>query len=334
MRILYGIQGTGNGHFSRAKEFIPILKEHGSVDILVSGSNADVSLGHPITFRRSGLSYTFGRNGGIDYLDTAKNFRPIRFIEDVRAMDVDRYDLIITDFEPITAWAAKLAGRQCFGLSHQAAFLSAKTPRPAAPNPGTELLFKNFAPCTDPIGLHYKSYDEFIWTPIIRSDVRELNPTSGEHITVYLPAYGDDVLLPIFHAFPLIQWHVFSKHCKTAYASENVWVRPVRNEDYLKSLEACRGLISGGGFEAPAEGLYLGKPMLIVPMRDQYEQKCNAEALKEFGVMSVDAVDAQFPSVVEQWLDETSTSIRIDFPNQTIPIVEHMMKTGLGVKTG
>ncbi len=333
MRILYGIQATGNGHLSRAKEFIPHLKEFGSLDILVSGSNTDVSLGYPITYRKTGLSYTFGRKGGIDYVDTAKNLRPIQFIEDVRALNLDRYDLIITDFEPITAWAAKLARRTCFGLSHQAAFLSANTPRPAMPNPGTELLFRSYAPCTHPIGLHYERYDDFIWTPIIRSDVRALQTTDEGHITVYLPAYGDDVLLKQFHALPEIPFHVFSKHSKTAYRSGNVWVRPVRNDDYLMSLASCHGLLSGGGFEAPAEALFLGKRMLVIPMKDQFEQKCNAEALKPYGIRSIDRVDDSLPKHVSEWL-ATSEAVRIDFPDQTREIVEHMFETAIGLKAG
>ena len=38
MKILYAIQGTGNGHLSRARDIIPILQKKGDVDILVSGT--------------------------------------------------------------------------------------------------------------------------------------------------------------------------------------------------------------------------------------------------------------------------------------------------------
>lgn len=333
MRILYGIQGTGNGHLSRAKEFIPHLREAGQLDLLVSGTSSEISLNHPILHRKTGLSYTFGKTGGIDYLDTAKNLRPIQFIEDVRSLSLDAYDLIITDFEPITAWAAKLEGRTCFGLSHQAAFLSAKTPRPAVPNPGAELIFKSFAPCTHPIGLHYERYDDFIWTPIIRSDVRMLQTSDAGHITVYLPAYGDEALLKPFHALPDIEFHVFSKHSKTAYRSGNVWVRPVRNDDYLQSLVACHGLISGGGFEAPAEALFLGKRMIVIPMKDQFEQKCNAESLKPYGIRTIDRVDDFFATHITDWLSQ-SEAVRIDFPDQTREIVEYMLQTALGLRAG
>jgi uncharacterized protein (TIGR00661 family) len=150
---------------------------------------------------------------------------------------------------------------------------------------------------------------------------------------VYLPAYGDGILLAAFQALPHIPFHVFSKHSREPYRQGNVWVRPVQNDAYLDSLARCHGLISGGGFEAPAEALYLGKRMLVIPMRDQFEQKCNAEALKPFGIPSVDRVDESFSSQIAEWL-ATSTSVRVDFPDQTGEIVEYMLDMAMGLRAG
>ena len=36
MKVLYAIQGTGNGHLSRAKDVIPALLKRVQVDILIS----------------------------------------------------------------------------------------------------------------------------------------------------------------------------------------------------------------------------------------------------------------------------------------------------------
>ncbi|MGL5401221.1 MAG: glycosyltransferase family protein, partial [Plesiomonas shigelloides] len=42
MKLLYGIQGTGNGHLSRARELVPALRAQGiRVDVLCSGRAAD-----------------------------------------------------------------------------------------------------------------------------------------------------------------------------------------------------------------------------------------------------------------------------------------------------
>ena len=72
MRLLYAIQGTGNGHISRAEDIIPILKEYGKLDIFVSGAQADIKLSYPLKYKSRGLSFFFGKSGGIDFLKTFK----------------------------------------------------------------------------------------------------------------------------------------------------------------------------------------------------------------------------------------------------------------------
>ena len=66
MKILYAIQGTGNGHLSRAMDVVPCLKAHGNVDILVSGIQSDLILPFPVKYEMRGLSFIFGKSGGVD----------------------------------------------------------------------------------------------------------------------------------------------------------------------------------------------------------------------------------------------------------------------------
>lgn len=70
MKILYAIQGTGNGHLSRAMDIIPILQRKGELDILVSGIQGDLELPYPVKYKFLGLSFIFGKKGGIALLDT------------------------------------------------------------------------------------------------------------------------------------------------------------------------------------------------------------------------------------------------------------------------
>jgi predicted glycosyltransferase len=57
MKILYAVQGTGNGHITRAIEIIPYLKQRSEVDILVSGIQSDIELPFKVTYRFNGLSF-------------------------------------------------------------------------------------------------------------------------------------------------------------------------------------------------------------------------------------------------------------------------------------
>ena len=324
MKVLYAIQGTGNGHISRAREFIPLLKNRVDIDILVSGTSAEVDPGQPVKYKLTGISYTFGKNGGVDYFDTLLNFQPGAFLNDVMHLDLSSYNLILNDYEPVTAWACKRAGLDCIGLSHQAAFLSQKTPRPEKKNLATEWLFKNYAPCTSAVGFHYKAYDSFITTPIIRKEIRDLSPTYSKTITVYLPAYSEELLIPYFRQFNDYKWTVFSKHSKVEQKFDNVTVYPVNNELYLKSLESCDGVLCGAGFEAPAEALFLGKRLLVVPMSGQYEQHCNAEALKQFGVSVANRIDEGFTDKLSEWLNQPSRDA-IKFPDESHQIIENLL---------
>ena len=70
MKILYAIQGTGNGHLSRAREIIPILQQKGELDLLISGTQADVDLPYPVKYRFKGLCFIFGKKGGVDVMAT------------------------------------------------------------------------------------------------------------------------------------------------------------------------------------------------------------------------------------------------------------------------
>ena len=50
MKILFAIQGTGNGHISRAREIVPLLQQYGEVDLLVSGTEYTMSYARGTTF--------------------------------------------------------------------------------------------------------------------------------------------------------------------------------------------------------------------------------------------------------------------------------------------
>ena len=67
----------------------------------------------------------------------------------------------------------------------------------------------------------------------------------------------------------------------------------------------CHGIITGGGFETPAEALYLGKKILSIPIRYHYEQECNAAALKKMGVPVVYEVGDNFDEIITNWMNAT-----------------------------
>ncbi|HEY0898835.1 MAG TPA: glycosyltransferase family protein [Sphingobacteriaceae bacterium] len=324
MRILYAIQGTGNGHISRAREIVPLLQQYGELDLLVSGTQADVNLSQPLAYRFHGFSFVFGKKGGVDHWQTYKTMNLSRLKKDISSIPLKKYNLIINDFEPVTAWACKLQKVPSVSLSHQAAFLSEKTPRPSNFFHWAEWVFKHYAPSTHHIGFHFERYDDFIHTPVIRSDIRRQEPIDLGHITVYLPAFDDRFLLTHLKKIPEVQWEVFSKHASQAYQDGNVSVRPVNNEQYNKSLASAHGLLTGGGFEGPAEALFLGKKVLVIPMKNQYEQLCNAEAARRLGIPVLHQIDDQFAAKLRVWISDPF-DVKMTFPDETSGIIGNMV---------
>lgn len=321
MKILFAIQGTGNGHISRAREVIPYLLQYGDLDVFISGTQADVSLPYIVKYKRPGISYTFGKHGGIDLIDSIKHFRPVQFWNDLHSVPVHEYDIVINDFEPITAWACKLKRKTSIALSHQSSFLSNKVPRPGYKDGVAEGILRHYAPASHHFGFHFKRYDSFIYTPVIRSEVRQLEPLNQGHITVYLPAHGDELLIPHLNRIKDVQFEVFSKHSKQSYVQGNVSVKPVLNEAFTHSLATGDGLITAGGFESPAEAIFLRKKVLSIPMSNQYEQQCNAAAMKELGITVLKSVDATFSSRVQSWLT-FGYPVNVSYPDQTGSIID------------
>ena len=302
MRILYGIQGTGHGHISRAREIVPLLAEHAEVDILISGTNCKMMLDGKKAIRKHGISLSYNSKGGVSYLKTALAIQPARFLRDIWSINPSQYDLVISDYEPITAWASRKSGTPSIALSHQASFLSDKSPRPVKKSLFAEQILKNFAPCDIPVGFHFSRYDSFILPPVIRSEVQDLKPGEGDHITVYLPAFDPVKLIDILGRIWDTEWQVFSPSCDSLYQMGNVSVFPGGNRRFLDSLKNCRGVVTSAGFETCAEAMYLGKKLFVIPIRNQYEQLCNAASLHEMGVMVADTAEKNFRPKLQKWL--------------------------------
>ncbi|SOD19710.1 glycosyltransferase family protein [Pedobacter xixiisoli] len=325
MKILYAIQGTGNGHVSRAREIVPLLQQHGEVDLLISGTQVDVKLAQEIKYNFHGFSFVFGKKGGVDHYKTWKNMNLPQFRRDMKAIPLKDYNLILNDFEPISAWACRLQGIESVSLSHQASFKSKKVPRPKTVDWG-KLILSRYAPTTHHIGFHFDRYDDFIYKPVIRSEIRTLAPTNLGHYTVYLPAIDDKDLVNVLKQIPQVRWEVFSKHTKVAYADANVFVEPINNEKFNQSMASCEGVFTGGGFEGPAEALHLGKKLLVAPMRFQYEQQCNAYALKQFGLPVIWGSNHNWVPILKDFVAKPQEH-QFDFPDETAAIIAHTVNT-------
>ncbi len=117
--------------------------------------------------------------------------------------------------------------------------------------------------------------------PLLRNEVLNLKPELGDHILAYVvnKGYGEEI----------IQWHSRNKkiklHCfwdNKNYPDgwsprTNLTFHHINDEKFLQLMSTCAGYVTTAGFESICEAMYLGKPVMMVPVKGQYEQACNAE---------------------------------------------------------
>jgi len=327
VKILFAIQGTGNGHLARAEDVIPHLREYGDLDLFVSGAQADIKLAYPVKYTSKGLSFYFGKSGGIDFLKTFKRNSSKDVYKEIRKFPIDKYDLVINDFEPISSWACRKRGIPCIALSHQSSLLSDNVPRPKKIDPVGEWVLHNYAPADAHVAFHFERYDKNIFTPVIRSAVRESNVETKDHYTVYLPAYDDKKLVPLLAKIPQVRWHIFSKHASKPYHIGKLSVFPVNKDDFATSMTSSQGVLCGAGFETPAEALYLGKKLMVVPMKSQLEQHYNAASLRKLGVPVMKRMRRKNLEKILDWI-ETDNRVTVQYDNVTADAVAMAVKLG------
>lgn len=325
MKVLYGIQATGNGHLGRAKELIPYFKKHFQLDVLLSGNNSQIELNSPVNYRLNGLTYTFGKNGGINWIDTLKRNNFNRFRKEVSSLDLSSYDLVINDFEPVSAWASRSQDVPCIGLSNQAAIFKPGTPRPFSLDFIGKSILKNFAPCSTDLGVHYKSYSQDIFRPIIRQEIKDLEPQSNGYYLVYLPSFSDDRLEHFFKKIDNVHWKIYSREVSKTEHKENISFYPIGGNTFLKDMQFCEGILTHAGFGLTSEAIYLNKKLLVLPMKGQYEQKCNAFCLSQMGINVLKKLDSRAVELVQQWIDNAHY-IEMYFPNNSNKIVKRIIK--------
>jgi uncharacterized protein (TIGR00661 family) len=300
VKILYGVQATGNGHITRARVMAPALKAAGiEVDYLFSGRPKEAlfdmeCFGDYQVFR--GMTFHMGDGAKVRPWTTLMNNSLTRLIKDASALDLDGYDLVMTDFEPVTAWAAKFKKVKTVGLAHQYAF------KHKLPDKGLSLLLRPgvsiFAPVNVPIGVHWDHFNRDIIPPLI-SPPRFERSIEDKQVLVYLPFERAETLTRWFSGFPDYTFHVFAK-CDAPYQVENVQFNPLSRDQFEQCLARCDGVISNCGFGLASEAMQYGKRFLTKPMKGQSEQRSNAILLESLERATV--IDEWNRAHVADWL--------------------------------
>jgi uncharacterized protein (TIGR00661 family) len=311
MKIFYGVQGTGNGHITRARVMAKELKAAGiDVHFQFTGRPTDKYFDMEVFNgyqSRTGLTF-HTEKGQVSYLKTALDAKPITFIKDMKQLDLRSYDLVISDFEPVTAWAAKSRKIPVLGIGHQYAF-NHDIPRKGS-DPIADQVMKHFAPADVGVGLHWHHFGQPILPPII--DTPEMPQSIIKNkIIVYLPFEDQNEVIRLLSPFRNFDFHLYSPEPVPSTFS-HITCNPLSRDGFQKDLYDCAGIISNAGFELASESLQLGKKILAKPLHAQMEQISNAAALQQLGYGHV--MHDMNSYIIDHWLHD-NRAVHITYPN-------------------
>jgi uncharacterized protein (TIGR00661 family) len=285
MRILYGIQLNGNGHITRSLELINQLKAKGyEVNVIASGGNYSIELPDYIK-KFKGLSMYFNKSGKINKLKTLLSLNIFKLIKDIN-YDCSGYDLVISDFEPISAYSAKKYKVKSIGISNQVSITKSSF--------FESLFIKYFAPCDYYIPLDYTSG----YQPIISEKFLNGKVSDEDFYLVYLAAYSLEHIKNELK-YSDKKFKVYSSDVIVDYVYNNIEFKKSNKDSFQSDLLRCSGVITASGFSTTSEALVLGKRLWSIPIKGQFEQIDNATKLNKLGIYTDDLTSEN----LENWLN-------------------------------
>ena len=305
MKILYGVQATGNGHITRARAMAKAFaKTDLEVDYLFSG-RAREQLFNMEPFGDAfkvckGLSFATEK-GRVNLWKTFRQAHVGQLIQDIKSLDLSSYDLVLNDFEPVSAWAAKRQGKRCIGLSHQAAFRYG-IPK-TGQDLGSKLVMRYFAPTQEALGVHWHHFGYPLLPPVFDVSMVRKAPSVGK-IVVYLPFEDLAQITTLLRPFNQFDFYIYHPDSDD-HEQEHLHFRSLSRLTFEQQLLDCEGVIANSGFELPSECLFLGKKILVKPLVRQFEQESNAITLQRLGLAQ--AMPKLDGKVIQEWLQQPAS---------------------------
>ncbi len=267
-----------------------------------------------VTYR--GLTF-FTAHGKIKFLKSIINLNFIQFYRDILQYDASGFDLVITDFEPISARIAKYHNIPSIGIGHQYAFFY------DVPISKRKLILlfimKNFAPVDYPVGLHWHHFGQPILPPIVPGNLKNDRQFIPNKILVYLPHDNQDEVKFILQDFKFHHFYIYGSSYIPSGDKGNLHYRSLSRRNFLNDLAECNGVITNAGFGLPSEALHLGKKILVKPLAGSEEQVSNALALSQLNLGITSRKLNR--DLIEGWLNSPSNP-PMNYPDVSESIVE------------
>ena len=318
-KIIYAVAGEGVGHSSRSHLIGQRLLEAGHDCIFVGSQKSLVYLKQYFGERVKevfGLSFAF-IDGRIDKSETLK--RNLMKLPKGNKLNDELFnkhfkafnpDLVISDFEPFSAWWAWRKRVPFISIDHEH-MLSHCQLEHQGRNWFSRMTARVVTECHYVGAVAYIIVNFFdallsvdsavLAPPIIRPVVRSLKAKAGEHILLYSTTGEDEEQLwKILCKFSEQKFYIYGFKKDLEY--KNCIFKKRSMEGFLGDLAGAKAVIASAGFSLISECMYLKKKMLMLPLAGQYEQIINAHYIEKLGLgISAEKLDE---AVLARFLDE------------------------------
>lgn len=292
--ILYGVNGEGAGHSTRAKEVLSHLKRQGHTLHVVSFDRGLKNLGGEFEVTEIyGLRLEYVNNR-VRYKKTvAKNLLAVpkaaKSIKELARRSGEwKIDLVITDFEPLSCKIGHKLGLPIIAIDNQHTITNCEVSYPKKYRKdaaAAKLVTKLMTPKADAY-LMISFFDapirkkkSFLFPPILRREILQAKPITGEHILVYVTAPSPELVEVLKKVRAQFVAYGFGREGQDG----NITFKKPSLDGFMRDLVSAKAIIANSGFSLISEALHLGKPYLAVPVRSQFEQIFNAYYIGEMG---------------------------------------------------
>ena len=292
--ILYGVNGEGSGHSTRAKEVMSHLQNQGHNLHVVSFDRGLRNLrenfpvkeifGFQITYINNRVRYK--RTVASNLVKAPKAARSLKELS--RLVEEREIELVITDFEPLTCHVGHRKGLPVIAIDNQHAITNTRVSLPSGFRrdvAAVKMVTRMMTPHADAylvlsfFPADVKRRNTFLFPPILRQEILSATPQTGDHVLVYVTSPSKELAA--------LLKQVRCKFIAYGFGTEgqegNVLFKKPSMDGFLRDLTSAKAVIANAGFSLLSEALYLGKPYLAVPVKNQFEQTFNAYYVDKLG---------------------------------------------------
>jgi uncharacterized protein (TIGR00661 family) len=306
--IVLTVQGEGRGHLTQAISVYEMLTARGyNVSAVIIGASKGKAIPSfvrerirvPLILLDSPHFIKDKHNRAISLAKTIVNavknigtyIKSIRHV--YKIIEDFKPDIVINFYEPLTGLAAffKRMDTKIISVAHQYLYLHPDFVFPESSSRKHQWLIQQYTRMTAVgsdtlLGLSFYPLERSIYQniricpPLLRNEITQQDIYTGKHILVYLVNAG--------YMKNIIDWHrdhpQFELHCFTDSPAikgkwqyhDRLFFHSLDDRKFLYYMANAQALVTTAGFESVCEAMYMGKPVLMVPVENHFEQWCNA----------------------------------------------------------